>query len=193
MGRLDVGNIGHNVAAVLVPSGTTETIDWESGAGSTIQLLDLSSATGDVTLTLSNPIEGALYEIIVIQGATPRQLIWPGSVTWLRTAGFAPVIPSGAGVESKVQLRYDGSTYFGTFDSPTTGSDTWKKDEFVPTAAQVTFILGQAPQDSNSIIFEVNGVIVDDVSDFTVSGVTVTWLNTNYVMATTDKVIIRYQ
>ena len=44
-------NIALGVAATLTPVGTTQTIDFDLG---NIQTLDLSSATGDVTLTLSN-------------------------------------------------------------------------------------------------------------------------------------------
>jgi len=69
----------------------------------------------------------------------------------------------------------------------------WYQDEFTPSNGQVTFILSQAPVDTISVEFYVNGVLVDDVTDFTISGTTVTWLDTEYTMATTDKVIIRYQ
>jgi hypothetical protein len=73
------------------------------------------------------------------------------------------------------------------------GHSAWTEDEFSPTPAQVTFILSQAPTDSESIVFVVNGVIADDVVDYTVSGQTVTWLNTNFVMEAGDVVAIRYQ
>jgi hypothetical protein len=74
----------------------------------------------------------------------------------------------------------------------TSGHLPWFKDEFTPTAGQITFILSQGPADPTSLKFYVNGVLVDDIADYTVSGTNVTWLD-NYVMETTDKVIIYYQ
>lgn len=70
----------------------------------------------------------------------------------------------------------------------------WLQDEFSPTTGQVSFVLSQAPTDPTSLFFVVNGVDYDDVSDFTVSGATVTWLDTDFSFrAGTDKVLIRYQ
>lgn len=71
-------------------------------------------------------------------------------------------------------------------------STVWNEDEFTPTAGQVTFILSAPPKDQASIQFFVNGVLTDDVVDYTVSGQTITWLNTHYSMEITDKVIVRY-
>ncbi len=68
----------------------------------------------------------------------------------------------------------------------------WQEDEFTAAAAQVTFILSQAPTDATSLTFHVNGILYDDIADFTVSGVTVTWLNTPFVMGVGDKVHVRY-
>lgn len=69
----------------------------------------------------------------------------------------------------------------------------WKSDEFTPTLGQVTFILSSAPRDALSTRVIVNGVDYDDATDFTVSGVTLTWLNLSFSMTTADKVSIRYQ
>ena len=73
------------------------------------------------------------------------------------------------------------------------GGDVWSEDEFIPTAAQVTFILSFAPNDPLSLTMRVNGVAYDLGIDYTISGVTVTWLNLDFVMATFDKVHLRYQ
>ena len=69
----------------------------------------------------------------------------------------------------------------------------WIGDSYIPTAGQITFILSQAPSDLESFRFYVNGVLVEDTNDYTVSGVTVTWLDSNYIMAVTDTVTIHYQ
>jgi hypothetical protein len=88
-----------------------------------------------------------------------------------------------------------GCPYFGDVverDFQLVGAG-WNVDEYTPTAAQVTFILSQAPTDVASLQFITNGVEADEAGDYTVSGVTVTWLNTNYVMENTDLVHIRYK
>ena len=69
----------------------------------------------------------------------------------------------------------------------------WVEKEFVPTAGQVTFILSSAPTDSQTLTFAVNGVLADEGVDYSVSGVTITWLNALYTMETTDLVVVRYR
>lgn len=93
-------------AATLTPAGTTETIDFDNGNK---QVLDLSSASGDVTLTLSNPIEGADYRIRIDQGATLRNLIWPAAV--LFPQGEEPSQYMEVNTTAVVWLDYDGTNY----------------------------------------------------------------------------------
>ena len=66
----------------------------------------------------------------------------------------------------------------------------WVQDEYVPFLGQFTFILTAAPLDLESLTFMVNGVAYDDVSDFTVSGVTITWLG--FQLDSLDKVLAKY-
>lgn len=67
----------------------------------------------------------------------------------------------------------------------------WFEDEFSPTAGQTVFALTQAPSDANSIQVYVNGVLYDDVTDYTVAGSTLTWLDP-FVLEVGDKVLVRY-
>ena len=62
---------------VHTPSGTTVTIDWDDGY---FQIIDAGSASGNITVTLSNPVDGAPYELWFIQGATARTLTLPSTV-----------------------------------------------------------------------------------------------------------------
>ena len=57
MASVALGNRGHLIPAVLVPTGTTETVNWEKGIR---QIIDLESATGNVTLTLNDPKQGGV-------------------------------------------------------------------------------------------------------------------------------------
>lgn len=98
-------------ATTLAPAGTTQTVDWSNGS---IQKISLASATGDVTLTLSNPAQGVTYRLFSIQGATPRDLIWPASVLWAN--GQKPILSQANGAVDIIQLYYDGTNYYGDWD-----------------------------------------------------------------------------
>lgn len=100
------GQINSALPATLVPSGTTQTVNWDNGNA---QVIDLGSATGNVTLTLSNPIAGATYLLKVIQGATARQFVYPTSVKW--SNGIEPEISTGNDEEDLISLFYDGTNY----------------------------------------------------------------------------------
>lgn len=107
-GQLSYAN---HYTTTLSPSGTTQTINWSNGAS---QRLDLGSASGDVTVTLSNPIAGVTYRILVVQGATPRDVVWPAAVLWAN--GQKLLLSSTNDAIDKVELYYDGTNYFGDWD-----------------------------------------------------------------------------
>lgn len=96
---------------VLAPSGTTQTLDWVNGS---IQTLDLGSASGDVTVTLNNPTTAVLYRIFVIQGATPRDIVWPASVKWPQ--GQNPILSQVDDAIDMVELYFDGTNYYGQWE-----------------------------------------------------------------------------
>ena len=91
----------------LAPGGTTQTVDWASG---NYVLLDLSGASGNVTLTLSNPIAGNNYLIRVTQGGTARDLIFPAGSTQIPTGGNT-VSACAPSTDEYLTVRYDGSNY----------------------------------------------------------------------------------
>jgi hypothetical protein len=95
-----------------LPTGTTETIDWSLGE---TQEIDLNSATGNVTLTFSNPIEGQEYYLKIIQGSTSRNVTFPSTV--LEAGGTAPktltVTATNDAIDT-VKMVYDGSNYLIT-------------------------------------------------------------------------------
>lgn len=93
------------------PTGTTATHNWNN---SNSQVLDLSSATGNVTLTFTNPKSGASYLLKVLQGATARDVVWPGSVVWL---GNEPTLTDTANGFNVITFYYDGTNYIGTGDA----------------------------------------------------------------------------
>lgn len=90
----------------LTPTGTSQTINFDLGG--TVNL-NLGSASGNVTLTLSNPKEGVLYSVKIIQGATVRALTWPAGVLW--SGGVEPSTEQNINTTNVVWLRYDGVSY----------------------------------------------------------------------------------
>jgi hypothetical protein len=101
------GGRGALVQTVTAPTGITATLDMSLGNA---VFMNLSSATGNVTLTINNAAPGLLNFLIVTQGATLRALVWPtgskqtllGGITWN---------PSGASKTDIVTWFYDGATY----------------------------------------------------------------------------------
>jgi len=94
-------------SSTLSPSGTTQTVDLDNGV---TQKLDLSSASGNVTLTISNAQSGGLYRLFVIQGATARDIVWPASVKWPQ--GQVAILSTANGSVDIVELYYDGTNYY---------------------------------------------------------------------------------
>lgn len=81
-------------------------MNWDDG---NTQILNVGSASGNVTLTLSNPQAGALYRLIIIQGATARDIVWPAAVQWPQ--GQIAILSTGNGDKDIVELYYDGTNY----------------------------------------------------------------------------------
>lgn len=89
------------------PTGTTQTIDFNNG---TIQTLNLGSASGNVTVSFSNP-QITNYILIVTQGSTPRTVTWP-TTKWV--GGTAPTLAGASGTDL-ISLTYDGTSYWGSY------------------------------------------------------------------------------
>jgi len=101
--------------STLTPTGTTQTIDWDDGLSVEV---DLESATGDVTLTLNNPVAGETYMIKFIQdsGGTFRDVVLPSTV--LVPGGSAPSTLNITEVNDAIDmlvLYYDGTNYLANF------------------------------------------------------------------------------
>lgn len=99
-------------ASTLAPVGTTQTLNWANGS---TQKLDLGLASGNVTVTLSNPVIGVTYKILAIQAASEKTITWPASVKWPQ--GQAPILSSTEDAIDKIELYWDGTNYFGDWNN----------------------------------------------------------------------------
>ena len=93
----------------LTPEETTQTIDWNNG--SIIDLI-LSSASGNVTLTLSNPQTATTYLIEVTNGATPRNLVFP--IGTLQASGGGNLYIGTANQKDVIAVLWDGIQFLIT-------------------------------------------------------------------------------
>ena len=99
-----------NPTVQTLTSGATITWNVTNGANSELTL----NATG-ATLSITNPIAGYTYTLVVTQGAGGSRTIttWPTGTRW--TGGTAPTLSTTAGQRDVVSFYYNGSNYYGTF------------------------------------------------------------------------------
>jgi hypothetical protein len=102
-------SIGLAPGTTQTPTGTTATIDLSTSRNHGLALL---LATGTVTLTLSNPLDGVEYLLVVSQGGTPRDT-WPAAVKW---PGGVPPVLTDANATALIRLFYYGGSYYGTWE-----------------------------------------------------------------------------
>ncbi len=88
-------------------SSTAQTINWATASS------QLSTLTGNVTYTFSNPQAGGAYVLRINTGAGSFNATWPASVKW--SGGSAPTITATASKVDLINFYYDGSTYYGSF------------------------------------------------------------------------------
>ncbi len=93
-------------------SSTALTIDWTSKPRDEHRF----TLTGNVTLTLSNPVDGGAYVLLIYTGAGGFSVTWPGTVKW--PASSAPTITATASRLDLVTLIYDSTAtaYYGSFN-----------------------------------------------------------------------------
>lgn len=99
------------LAATVSPVGTTQTLDFLNGNA---QKIDLSGASGDVTLTFSNSKAGGKYLLLITQGGTFRDLVFPAAVKWPQ--GQVPILSQDSGAIDKIEFFYDGTNYYGDWE-----------------------------------------------------------------------------
>ena len=99
------------------------------------------------------------------------------------------IIGSGGIIVSGVEGSPDTITI--SLDSSVIPED-WVEDEYIPTDNQISFLLTRAPSNPDSVFFIINGVTYDDLNDYTVSGQTITWTNSLFVISSDDKVVVKY-
>lgn len=85
-------------------SGPAITIDFNNGNN---HYIDWSGASGAVTITLSNPVAGAVYHLFFKNPATALSVTWPASVKWPQ--GQAPIWTETLNAIDGVTLYWNAS------------------------------------------------------------------------------------
>jgi hypothetical protein len=107
--QLDSTSIAPNFAlvqvGVQVVAGLNQavTIDFNGG---NIHLIDVTGATGTLTITLSNPVSGAAYKIYFKQPATALSVTWPAAVKWPQAQ--SPIATEVLNAIDSVDLYFNG-------------------------------------------------------------------------------------
>jgi hypothetical protein len=110
-GGILTGQVSNTIPETMEPTGAAQTINWNNG---NIQVIDLNSATGNVTLTFENAAAGATLIFEVIQGAVARNIVWPAAVIW--PGGAAPIISAANDDIDFFSIFYDGTNYITTYE-----------------------------------------------------------------------------
>lgn len=82
------------------------TIDLDLGNNT---IIDMTAVTGDVALTLDNPLDGARYVFKILMGATPYDILWPPAVKF--PAGEGPTQFMEASQKGCVWADYMGGEF----------------------------------------------------------------------------------
>ena len=103
-------DVNHQARIVEVAAGNITgavALDWNDGNN------QAGTLTGNVTLTLSNPIAGCWYQLRATQGGAGSYTVtWPANVKW--QSGVAPTLTTTVGRTDIIALFYDGTNYLGT-------------------------------------------------------------------------------
>ncbi|MFA5023450.1 MAG: hypothetical protein WC523_00635 [Patescibacteria group bacterium] len=99
---------GQSQIKTNTPVIAAQVIEWNN---CNHQILNLSDAPGDVTLTFASSLAGSLYTLEIEQSDAPpfRNVIWPANVQWIR--GITPIITTIASRRDIVSLAYDGYNF----------------------------------------------------------------------------------
>jgi hypothetical protein len=110
VGQIDstmVSGIGMNSSGgtYQLTDDSTISIDWSNGNTQYVALSDVGR-----TITFSNPVEGEVYRLVIIQnGGSKTITTWP-TIKW--AAGSAPTLTITDGKIDIVTLLYVNSTYY---------------------------------------------------------------------------------
>ena len=86
---------------------STQDVNWNDGNNQDMELI------GSATLTFSNPIAGANYQLQITQGGVGSYTItWP-SIKWQNAT--SPTLSTAVGAIDIISLYYDGTSYFGSY------------------------------------------------------------------------------
>ncbi len=102
--------LGLNLAPQTLTDGATITMNAANGYNATVTL----GGTGR-TLSITNPVAGAVYTIRIVQDGTGNRTIttWPTGTVWPN--GVAPTLSTAANAVDVISLWRVGTVYYGNF------------------------------------------------------------------------------
>lgn len=91
-------------STTITTGGTTFTCDFNL---SNECLFDAQGSSGNLTATFSNPVAGASYIIVLVQGSSARTYTWPATVKW--PGGTAPTVTATDNGVDVISCLYSGT------------------------------------------------------------------------------------
>lgn len=97
-------NFGLTQNTVITVTGLNQSValDWNNGM---IQVIDVTAATGTLTITATNPQPGASYKLFFKQPATALTITWPVTIKWAQAQ--APIFTETLNAIDSVSLYYN--------------------------------------------------------------------------------------
>lgn len=97
-------NFGLTQNTVITVTGLNQSValDWNNGM---IQVIDVTAATGTLTITATNPQPGASYKLFFKQPATALAITWPVAIKWPQAQ--APIFTETLNAIDSVSLYYN--------------------------------------------------------------------------------------
>jgi hypothetical protein len=102
-------------------------------------------------------------------------------------------------VQGELAQNYAWAAKLGVLSLPPIGNPTatsvaeFQQDSFTAIPAQVLFTLTTSFYPNGLSIIIVNGLVYTQGADYTISGTTLTWLNTPFTFVGGESVVVKYQ
>jgi hypothetical protein len=148
-----------------------------------------SAATLSRSGRLEDMTVGNMEELLL----TPRSQPFTTTATPAGSVFMTDSLPC-CGLTSDVVHYFDGSDWLPVGSGSGGGTQVVIRDTFSPTLGQTVFTLSETPSLGDSLIFAVvNGGVYHYTDSFTVSGTSLTWLDTPMSLGPPDDLVLYYQ
>lgn len=102
------------------------------------------------------------------------------------------ILPTAAQIKTLYESNPDTNEFSDSEKSQLAALGTPVREVFTPTLGQTVFTLLNSDVATTRTLVEVNGQLQHEGNDYTLSGTTLTWLDNDFTLDTTDQLIVYY-